>query len=242
MSVALKEIGYNSDRDSSHLIADGTVLFPCLDAVIYPRIIPGSSYIAHSNVLDMHDPNFPANLDIRPLHLQPAANSSVSTEDIWKQREAIKQYGIAGRIWCVPLHLVLANLTIREASHALLEYFTPSSTIFSPPCSIFASETTNTIVELGSGQSVASLHLAESLDMGDTLVLTDLPNVVPLMDQSIETWKQSHAEAVLPVAEPLGWGTDIKHLKKYGQISHVICCDLVSLFGIGINAIIGSKF
>jgi hypothetical protein len=118
---------------------------------------------------------------------------------------------------------------IREASHALLEYFTPSSTFFNTPCSIFNRTGTNTIIELGSGQSVASLHLAESLDKGDTLVLTDLPNVVPLMQQSIDTWKQDHREAVLPVAEPLGWGTDIEHLKKYGQISHVICCDLVSL-------------
>jgi hypothetical protein len=117
----------------------------------------------------------------------------------------------------------------REASHALLEYFTPSSTTFNPACSIFNNAKKNTIIELGSGQSVASLHLAAQLDKDDTLVLTDLPNVVPLMQQSIDTWNQTHKDGVLPVAEPLGWGTDIDHLKKYGEISHVVCCDLVSL-------------
>lgn len=121
-------------------------------------------------------------------------------------------------------------LSGREASHALLEYFTPTSTLFNPPCSIFATNAgKRTIVELGSGQSVASLHLAASLNKDDTLVLTDLPNVVSLMQQSIDTWKQTHQEGVIPVAEPLGWGTDIDHLKKYGEISHVVCCDLASL-------------
>ena len=181
---------------------------------------------------DMNDPNFPVNLDIHPLHLQPTSDSSTSTEDIWKQRDAIKQYGIAGRIWYVPFISRRCSahneLMGREASHALLEYFTPSSTTFNPPCSIFNKAEKNTIIELGSGQSVASLHLAAQLDKDDTLVLTDLPNVVPLMQQSIDTWNQTHKDGVLPVAEPLGWGTDIDHLKKYGEISHVVCCDLVS--------------
>jgi hypothetical protein len=162
----------------------------------------------------MNDPNFPKNLDIHPLHLTPATNDSTAQEDVWKQQAAIKQYGIAGRIW--------------EASHALIEYFTAQSTTFNPPCSIFE-KGRNTIVELGSGQSVASLHLAAQLRKDDTLVLTDLPNVVPLMQQSIDTWSETRTEGtMLPVAEPLGWGTDIEHLEKYGQLSHVICCDLVS--------------
>jgi hypothetical protein len=42
----------------------------------------------------MNDPNFPSNLDIHPLHL-----TQQSTQDVWKQQDAIKQYGIAGRIW-----------------------------------------------------------------------------------------------------------------------------------------------
>jgi hypothetical protein len=46
----------------------------------------------------MSDPNFPSNLDIRPLHLTP------SDQDVWKQQDAIKQYGIAGRIWQVVIY------------------------------------------------------------------------------------------------------------------------------------------
>lgn len=42
----------------------------------------------------MNDPNFPSNLNIRPLHLTPSDSS-----DVWKQQEAIRQYGIAGRVW-----------------------------------------------------------------------------------------------------------------------------------------------
>ena len=59
----------------------------------------------------MSDPNFPVNLDIHPLHLQPTSDSSTSTstEDIWKQRDAIKQYGIAGRIWYVNHYLVVVR-------------------------------------------------------------------------------------------------------------------------------------
>ena len=96
-------------------------------------------------------------------------------------------------------------------------------------------------MELGSGQSVASLHLAAQLDSRDTLVLTDLPNVVPLMQQSIDTWSETRGDdTCLPVAEPLGWGSSISHLEKYGPLSHIICCDLVSEVGfVGIvNAII----
>jgi hypothetical protein len=115
----------------------------------------------------------------------------------------------------------------REASHALLEYFTGSSTTFDPPCSIFQ-RNFNTIVELGSGQSVASLHLASQLDMDSTVVLTDLPNVVPLMDQSVATWREGQEDTTShTMVEPLAWGTDIRHLEKYGQLSHIICCDLV---------------
>lgn len=96
-------------------------------------------------------------------------------------------------------------------------------------------------MELGSGQSVASLHLAAQLDKEDTLVLTDLPNVVPLMQQSIDTWSETREDGTcLPVAEPLGWGSSISHLKKYGPLSHIICCDLVSEVGFVdfVNAII----
>lgn len=40
----------------------------------------------------MSDPNFPVGLDISPLEIDGGS---------WEQHEAIKQYGIAGRIWKV---------------------------------------------------------------------------------------------------------------------------------------------
>lgn len=46
----------------------------------------------------MNDPNFPSNLDIKPLHF-----TSKDEKDVWNQSDAIERYGIAGRIWHVPL-------------------------------------------------------------------------------------------------------------------------------------------
>lgn len=134
-----------------------------------------------------------------------------------------------------------------------MEYFTASSSTFTPSCSIFTPPDAshaeakrrrrNNIIELGSGQSVASLHLASQLHQEDRLVLTDLPNVVPLMQQSVGTWaeqrrrqqEQEHGAArdeepkgTMPVVEPMAWGEDISHLDKYGGFTHIVCCDLVS--------------
>jgi hypothetical protein len=68
--------------------------------------------------------------------------------------------------------------------------------------------------------------------MDSTVVLTDLPNVVPLMQQSVKTWREKQEDATShTTVEPLAWGTDIGGLEKYGQLSHIICCDLVSRNG-----------
>jgi hypothetical protein len=39
------------------------------------------------------DPNFPPNLDIKPLALFTLADVE------WKQEQAISKFGIAGRVW-----------------------------------------------------------------------------------------------------------------------------------------------
>ena len=78
---------------------------------------------------------------------------------------------------------------------------------YDPPCPLFPSHNPNQpehpeasacgsartgrkrrIIELGSGQSVASLHLAQYLEAGDELVLTDLPEVVPLCQRNIDRY------------------------------------------------------
>lgn len=77
--------------------------------------------------------------------------------------------------------------------------------MYDPPCPLFPSHSSSSpaeasacgrrrtskkrrIVELGSGQSVASLHLAQYLEAGDELVLTDLPEVVPLCQRNIDRY------------------------------------------------------
>jgi len=77
---------FNSDIHAVYLCLAVVIPVPLLSKVVYPSI--------HAVV--MNDPNFPSNLDIRPLHLTQQDNT-----DVWKQQDAIKQYGIAGRIWCV---------------------------------------------------------------------------------------------------------------------------------------------
>lgn len=110
----------------------------------------------------------------------------------------------------------------------LIQYFTPGAS-FDPPCSILSNEIGHQprhIIELGSGQSVASLHLASHLRENDTLVLTDLPEVVPLCEQSLAVKK-----GVLPprvVAAPLAWGALSAHLDRYRPFTHILICDLVS--------------
>ncbi|RSH77928.1 uncharacterized protein EHS24_003001 [Apiotrichum porosum] len=161
------------------------------------------------------DPNFPANLNIHPLHLLGTA--ATDGADAHNQAEAIGRYGIAGRVW--------------EASGPLLEYLTPGGA-GDPACTLFTTLGPHRVLELGSGQALASLHLAARLRAEDTVVLTDLPNVVPLCQQSIDTWAtegegSQQAEHANVVAQPLAWGEDASHLAKYGPFTHIILCDLV---------------
>lgn len=44
-----------------------------------------------------HNPNFPANLDIRPS--TRSETHATDAFDFFSQEEAIREYGIAGRVW-----------------------------------------------------------------------------------------------------------------------------------------------
>ncbi|EAL20640.1 hypothetical protein CNBE3050 [Cryptococcus deneoformans B-3501A] len=158
----------------------------------------------------MTDPNFPPNLDIKPLLLShDHPHGQIQSEN---QTNAIAAYGIAGRVW--------------EATKPLLDYFTPSQA-YEPPCSLFASCGPHCVVELGSGQSVASLHLAAHLAPQDTIVLTDLPAVIPLCEKCIDSWRPPKCHAKV-VARPLAWGQNTSHLREeFGLISHILMCDLI---------------
>ncbi|CUA68613.1 hypothetical protein RSOLAG22IIIB_07988 [Rhizoctonia solani] len=190
----------------------------------------------------MGDPNFPADLAIQPSHPGGTQNSRAKLH--FDQRSGIETYGIAGRIW--------------EAAYALATYAIlptqgdkPDSSNdgddfdfdFDPPCSLFRADTNLTVVEVGSGTGYAGMHLAQQIslfrhrgvrpDASDAVILTDLSNVVPLLNKGLE----EHAESCGSVdvqAQALAWG-DVDHAaalaRRLGEsgrsITHVLCSDLV---------------
>lgn len=131
----------------------------------------------------------------------------------------------------------------------------PSSNIdFDPLCSIFC-ESPCTILELGSGNGYVGAHLAKQLfESGrtvDTLVLTDLPDVCPLLEENISL-ELRNAGISRDVGSgnpnvllhPLAWGVSddaiglLSLLSTYSRdptrssespvLTHIVCSDLVS--------------
>ncbi|KAK9894681.1 hypothetical protein P389DRAFT_99894 [Cystobasidium minutum MCA 4210] len=169
--------------------------------------------------------NFPIDLDIKPLELHDDA----AEHD--EQEKWISQYGIAGRVW--------------EAVPYLMHYLNPpkhGQFSFEPACSIFAwatglkqSQPAPRILELGSGNGHLCLqHLAPLLPPGSLLVLTDLEEVMPLLEDNVQA---ATGQGLIPSkfnvrVEPLPWGSG-SHLDrlraKLGRepFTHIICSDLV---------------
>lgn len=207
------------------------------------------------------DPNFPQGLQIHPSssqrHAQDQQDGHAGTDKddqaanltqtaSWEQDsvEDIQSFGIAGRIW--------------EAAYLLARYLRPAQhrsgqLEFDPPCSLFtaSSDKPLTIVELGSGAGYGSLHLAQQLlqhaQSGEckgskaTLVLTDLENVVPLMERNVARAGYQQPTELMDVrVRSLAWGNDahaaalISELQSSdfktegaNPISHILCSDLV---------------
>ncbi|KAL7414523.1 putative methyltransferase-domain-containing protein [Mrakia frigida] len=189
--------------------------------------------------------NFPLGLNIAP---SAPTNSKNPVEDSW-QSQAIAEFGIAGRIW--------------EASYLLEQYLQPpgsSSFVFDPPCSIFpppnpptssitspwpsisspfASSSLSTfppqtIIELGAGTGFTSLNLASLLRPEDIIVLTDLDEVVPLMEErtACRSSDSLDGQGGQVLVRGLAWGEgreDQLSLPegREGKITHLICSDLV---------------
>ncbi|SNX84265.1 uncharacterized protein MEPE_02973 [Melanopsichium pennsylvanicum] len=215
------------------------------------------------------DPNFPQGLRIQPSSLQRSASFGLkrieqpqtavnstnrvihATESAsWDQdtAEDIHSYGIAGRIW--------------EAAYLLACYLRPANELsrqleFDPSCSLFDTRADQhlTIVELGSGAGYGSLHLARQLvqhaessfnkSPQATLVLTDLENVVPLMERNVARAGYNQAIDTIHVSvHPLAWGNQ-EHANNLlaklstnqsspgstrtpaNPLSHILCSDLV---------------
>lgn len=204
------------------------------------------------------DPNFPAGLRIQPSSSnRPRPPSPKTTADPNSQTEPsdgetpswevdtaqdIELYGIAGRIW--------------EAAYLLARYLVPPSQAgasleFDPQCSFFPSpgQAPLTIVELGSGAGYGSLHLARQLvrhadalterPPRTRLVLTDLENVVPLMERNVARAGYKEATDILDArVRSLAWGNQAHSSSLIAElqdddrssgnpITHILCSDLV---------------
>ena len=62
-----------------------------------PRLNLLAPYAIHENMTPSYDPNFPADLNIKPL--AHSASDADTRFDSTAQEGAIRTYGIAGRIW-----------------------------------------------------------------------------------------------------------------------------------------------
>lgn len=109
----------------------------------------------------------------------------------------------------------------------LVRYFSPDSA-FDPSCSLFQPGP-HRVLELGSGQAFASLHLASQLSPVDFVILTDLPEVIPLCEGRIAEWRNGIERAAQVIAKPLAWGQDIAHLRSWLPLTHIVMCDLVRI-------------
>lgn len=159
-------------------------------------------------------PNFPPNLNIRPLDLRkfapPAAASAEAgdapPDDGWDQHASIERFGIAGRLW--------------EASLLLYRYLQPpppdAPPLFDPPCSLFEARPDGrprTALELGSGIGFSALQLSTFLPAGDLVVMTDLPEVVELMEERRDDFcarRPSQAGGADVWVRPLAWSSGME--------------------------------
>lgn len=118
-----------------------------------------------------------------------------------------------------------------EAAYALKVYLTCSSLPFDVPFRLQPNEA-KTIVDVGSGTGYLSLALARHLNHpDDLLIMTDLEEVVPLLERNLDGARLTSSGAVL--ARPLPWGDDAA-LSKLGfeilnvrKPTHVLASDLV---------------
>ena len=61
------------------------------------------------------------------------------------------------------------------------------------------------------------------------IVLTDLPNVVPLCEASIRRWTPKLSTHARVVAKPLPWGDGVAGVSELAPFTHILMCDLVSI-------------
>ncbi|TFK40189.1 putative methyltransferase-domain-containing protein [Crucibulum laeve] len=185
-------------------------------------------------VMESRNPNFPENMDILPssrprgiLHDHQLGSDVFGTQ---AQEDAIRDYGIAGRVW--------------EAAYALISYIhPPSQWEVEPPFIPDPSKREPfSIIELGSGVGIVAASIAERLETnGDDLIIaTDLPEICPLLERNLAE-SNNRIRAVAPsrngdlvIIRPLSWGNIQEGLEIISELcngnnslTHIICSDLV---------------
>jgi hypothetical protein len=185
------------------------------------------------------DPNFPeGGLNITPSYEQyrrdhgdrEGASPPPGSEDQgWARdsRDDIERFGIAGRVW--------------EAAYVLQKYVTVNGDIeFEPPFPLLvqSSQESQSVLELGAGAGVTGIHLARVLKQADssckqaTVILTDLANVLPLLQRNLMRCSSDVQQSVKIRALPWGSGQHADVILQEQEdarspVKHILCSDLV---------------
>ncbi|GAA5903676.1 hypothetical protein JCM8208_003656 [Rhodotorula glutinis] len=179
------------------------------------------------------DPNFPANLAIAPSTRAVLGPVALVDDDLPFEDDAaqdVERFGIAGRTWeaayLARSYLALSTSASRPSS-------SPPLLIFDPPCPLLSDPPLSpnrpaptprrkrTILELGAGTGFLSLAVAPHLSPSTTrLVVTDLHNVCPLLNENLGAaqarWAARGVEAAEVLVRPLPWG-DAPALEALGE-------------------------
>ncbi|PPR02597.1 hypothetical protein CVT24_002168 [Panaeolus cyanescens] len=171
--------------------------------------------------MNFSNPNFPKNLDIHPSKPQ---SSSIDLGDAFgslAQEEAIRQYGIAGRVW--------------EAAYLITSYLQNIHHQFDPPLISSTSSGDLLMIELGSGSGLVASTFTKVLSLDSRkfcFIATDLPEVCPLLESNLQ---RNQRKTDLRV-RPLSWGnkehvdaifSEILKSTPDRRLTHIICSDLV---------------
>ncbi|KAF4571278.1 S-adenosyl-L-methionine-dependent methyltransferase superfamily protein [Pleurotus pulmonarius] len=165
-----------------------------------------------------HDPNFPEGLQIKPLDSSDQFLESGWSFDASAQKNAIRKYGIAGRVW--------------EAALALKLYINPPPEWSFEPRFLdpHPDQSSRLFLELGSGSGVISHYISQATrHTSDVVLVTDLPEVCPLLEENLR------GNPKRLIIRPLSWGNAEEARQIHSELisgtgrflTHIVCSDLV---------------
>ncbi|CAG8539499.1 2764_t:CDS:2 [Paraglomus occultum] len=178
----------------------------------------------------MNSFNHPSNLNVEP------SQGPSESQKLFRRRSGdkielrslqdVKTFGLAGKVW--------------DSTYALDLYLClpPDHFAFDPPCPIpsylFHHDARTqyhsshyTILELGSGTGYLGITLASRLVPPFTLILTDLPDVLPLLNRNVSNNSRANTDHI--IVAPLEWGNSAHSecINSKHRIDLVIASDLV---------------